>query len=180
MNWSLRECLPKEAGCQESFNAGIAGYINAVYQHMIENETNNTTKPRRRQSQSQSFIAPLGLDALENTAEFAKKLISGEMSQRLFKYIFIYFTIFKINTKFLYRENNKFNIDILCIWKMNNLNGKFFIICRIAQKIHRNLPEKTLTLEEYPNLDMAGKESIKINPALELIKAVCKVTLRTL
>lgn len=34
-----------------------------------------------------------------------------------------------------------------------------------------------LTLEEYPNLDMNGKESIKINPALELIKAVCKVTI---
>jgi len=42
------------------------------------------------------------------------------------------------------------------------------------------LPEKTLTLEEYPNLDMDGKESIKINPALELIKAVCKVILCTL
>ncbi|XP_028047433.2 DNA polymerase epsilon catalytic subunit 1 [Monomorium pharaonis] len=130
MNWSLEECLPKEAGCQASFKAIIAGYINAVYQCMIENEANNTVKPRRRHSQSQSFIAPLGLGALENTAEFAKKLISGEMSQRLFK---------------------------------------------ITQKIHRNLPEKTLTLEEYPNLDMGGKESIKINPALELIKAICKV-----
>lgn len=90
MNWSLMECLPKEAGCQASFNAVTAGYINAVYQYMIENEANNTIRPRRRQSQS--FIAPLGLGALENTAEFAKKLISGEMSQKLFKYIFTYFT----------------------------------------------------------------------------------------
>lgn len=88
MNWSLMECLPTEAGCQASFNAVIAGYINAVYQCMIENEANNTIRPRRH-SQSQSFIAPLGLGALKNTAEFAKKLISGEMSQRLFKYIFI-------------------------------------------------------------------------------------------
>lgn len=32
-----------------------------------------------------------------------------------------------------------------------------------------------LTLDEYPNLNMGGKESIRINPALELIKAVCKV-----
>ncbi|KYN42982.1 DNA polymerase epsilon catalytic subunit A [Trachymyrmex septentrionalis] len=130
MNWSLMECLPTEAGCQASFNAVVAGYVRAVYQCMIENETNNTIRPRRRQSQSQSFIAPLGLGALENTAEFAKKLISGEISQRLFK---------------------------------------------IAQKIHRNLTEKTLTLEKYPNLNMNGKESTKINPALELIKAVCKV-----
>ncbi|XP_070151700.1 DNA polymerase epsilon catalytic subunit 1 isoform X2 [Polyergus mexicanus] len=130
MSWSLMECLPKESGCQASFNAVIAGYINMIYRCMIENETNNTGRPRRRYSQSQSFIAPLGLGALENTAEYAKKLISGEMSQRLFK---------------------------------------------ITQKIHQNLPEKMLTLEEYPNLDMNGKESIKINPALELIKAVCKV-----
>ncbi|EFN67414.1 DNA polymerase epsilon catalytic subunit A [Camponotus floridanus] len=130
MSWSLMECLPKESGCQASFNAVIAGYINMIYRCMIENETNNTARPRRRGSQSQSFIAPLGLGALENTAEYAKKLISGEMSQKLFK---------------------------------------------ITQKIHRNLPEKTLTLEEYPNLDMNGKESTKINPALELIKAVCKI-----
>ncbi|KMQ97138.1 dna polymerase epsilon catalytic subunit a [Lasius niger] len=130
MSWSLVESLPKESGCQASFNAVIAGYINMIYRCMIENETNNTARPRRRHSQSQSFIAPLGLGALENTAEYAKKLISGEMSQRLFK---------------------------------------------ITQKIHRNLPEIMLTLEEYPNLDMNGKENIKINPALELIKAVCKV-----
>lgn len=107
MNWNLVECLPKEARCQESFNAVIAGYINAVYQCMIENEANNTMRPRRRHSQSQSFIAPLGLGALENTAEFAKKLISGEMSQKLFKYIYIYihlyYIIFQINIKFPYR-----------------------------------------------------------------------------
>lgn len=127
MNWSLMECLPDEVGCRSSFSTVIAGYINAVYQCMMENEANNTLRPRRRLSQS-SFA--LGLGALENTADYAKKLISGEMSQRLFK---------------------------------------------IVQKIHRNLPEKILTLEDYPNLDMGGKEMIKINPALELIKAICKV-----
>lgn len=51
------------------------------------------------------------------------------------------------------------------------------IIFRIVQKIHRNLPEKILSLKEYPNLDMGGKENIKINPALELIKAIYKVTI---
>lgn len=45
----------------------------------------------------------------------------------------------------------------------------------IVQKINKSLPEKTLTLEENPNLDLGGAESKKINPALELIKAVCKV-----
>lgn len=43
------------------------------------------------------------------------------------------------------------------------------------QNIHKKVPEKTLTIEEYPNLDLDGKDSKKINPALELIKAVCKV-----
>lgn len=56
---------------------------------------------------------------------------------------------------------------------------KFFFhiksIRRIAEKIHQNLPEKILTLEEHPNLNMGGKENIKINPALEFIKAICKV-----
>ncbi|XP_011332677.2 DNA polymerase epsilon catalytic subunit A isoform X4 [Ooceraea biroi] len=128
MNWSLMECLPKEAGCQANFSTVIAGYINTIHQCMIDNEANHTVRPRRRQSQS--LTAPLGLGALENTAEFAKKMISGEMSQKLFK---------------------------------------------IAQKIHKSLPEKTLTLKEYPNVNMGGKESVRINPALELIKAVCKV-----
>lgn len=93
MNWSLMECLPKEAGCQANFSAIIAGYINAIYQCMIENEANNTIRPRRRQSQ---LTAPLGLGALKDTAEFAKKMISGEMSQKLFKYIF-YIVYLRIN-----------------------------------------------------------------------------------
>lgn len=46
---------------------------------------------------------------------------------------------------------------------------------RVVQKIHRNLPETVLSFEKYPNLDMSEK-GLKINPALELIKAVCKVT----
>lgn len=92
MNWSLIEALPEEGGCQASFNAIIAGYIHAVYQCMIENEANSTIRPRRRRpSQSQPLAIPLGLGALENTADFAKKLISGEMSQKLFKYIFLFY-----------------------------------------------------------------------------------------
>jgi len=85
------ECLPKEAECQASFSSVIANYIKAIYHCMIEKETNNTIKLRRRQSQS--LTVPLGLGALENTAEFAKKMISGEMSQKLFKYIFMNFYI---------------------------------------------------------------------------------------
>lgn len=78
------ECLPKEAACQSSFSAIIAGYINAIYQFISENELNTTIKPRRK-SNSQSLAAQLGLGSLENTANFAKKLISGDMSQKLFQ-----------------------------------------------------------------------------------------------
>lgn len=84
MNWNLMECLPKEAACQSSFSAIIAGYINAIYQFISENELNTTIKPRRK-SNSQSLAAQLGLGSLENTANFAKKLISGDMSQKLFQ-----------------------------------------------------------------------------------------------
>ncbi|KZC07383.1 PREDICTED: DNA polymerase epsilon catalytic subunit A [Dufourea novaeangliae] len=132
MKWNLMECLPKESACQSSFSAIIAGYINAIYQFMIENEQLSCTiRPRRKStSLSQSLSAQLGLGSLENTADFAKKLISGDLSQKLF---------------------------------------------HIVQKIYKKLPEKELTIQEYPNLDLNGKESKKINPALELIKSVCKV-----
>nr|XP_031835870.1 DNA polymerase epsilon catalytic subunit 1 [Nomia melanderi]XP_031835871.1 DNA polymerase epsilon catalytic subunit 1 [Nomia melanderi]XP_031835872.1 DNA polymerase epsilon catalytic subunit 1 [Nomia melanderi] len=132
MKWNLMECLPKEAACQSSFSAAIAGYINAIYQFMVENEQLNCTiRPNRRvTSFSQSLSGQLGLGAFENTADFAKKLISGDMSQKLFL---------------------------------------------IVQKVYKKLPQKELTIEEYPNLDLDGKDSKKINPALELIKAVCKV-----
>ncbi|KAG9430527.1 DNA polymerase epsilon catalytic subunit A [Apis mellifera carnica] len=127
MNWNLMECLPKEAACQSSFSAIIAGYINAIYQFISENELNAIPK---RKSNSQSLAAQLGLGSLENTANFAKKLISGDMSQKLFQ---------------------------------------------IVQKIYKKLPEVTLTIQEYPNLDLDGKDSKRINPALELVKSVCKV-----
>ncbi|XP_029052112.1 DNA polymerase epsilon catalytic subunit 1 isoform X1 [Osmia bicornis bicornis] len=132
MQWNLMECLPKEASCESTFSAIIAGYINAIYQYIFENEQMNTSiKPNRRSnSQNQSLSGQLGLGSLENTANFAKKLISGDLSQQLFQ---------------------------------------------IVQRIHQKIPEKVLTIEEYPNLDLDGKESKKINPALELIKSICKV-----
>ncbi|XP_053980973.1 DNA polymerase epsilon catalytic subunit 1 [Hylaeus volcanicus] len=132
MKWNLMECLPKDAGCQSSFCALIAGYINAIYEFMSENEEfSSSARPRRvSTSLSQSISAQLGLGSLKNTADFAKTLISGDMSQKLFQ---------------------------------------------IVQKIYKKIPEKVLTAQEYPNLDLDGKESKKINPALELVKAICKV-----
>ncbi|XP_035733285.1 DNA polymerase epsilon catalytic subunit 1-like isoform X2 [Vespa mandarinia] len=131
MNWNLASYLPKEVACQSTFNAIIAGYISATYQHICTNEeTSDNLLHKKRTDCSQDFIAPLGLGALENTAHFAKKLISGEMSQKLFQ---------------------------------------------IIQKIHKKMPEKVLTSQEHPDLNLDGKDNKTINPALELIKAVCKV-----
>lgn len=86
MNWNLASYLPKEVACQSTFNAIIAGYISATYQHICKNEeTSDNLLHKKRTDYSQDFIAPLGLGALGNTADFAKKLISGEMSQKLFQ-----------------------------------------------------------------------------------------------
>lgn len=78
MNWNLAEQLPETAGCRNSFNAIIAGYINAVYTQLKQTEMNDgpiiaLTQPS------------LGLGAHEKVAEFAKEIISGELSQNLFR-----------------------------------------------------------------------------------------------
>ncbi|XP_012276956.1 DNA polymerase epsilon catalytic subunit A [Orussus abietinus] len=129
MNWNIMEYLPTEAFCQASFRAVIAGYITAIYQHMCNSDLDEgISRPNRRNRNSASQI--LGLGALESTAAFAKKLLSGEISQKLFQ---------------------------------------------IVQKIHRKLPEKELTIQDNPNFDLGDHEKVKINPALELVKSVCKV-----
>lgn len=88
MNWNLMEYLPKESACQTVFSNIIAGYINAIYQHMSDNEPGNATpRPMQRSNScsSQSLTQRLGLANLESTAQFAKALITGEMSQKLFQ-----------------------------------------------------------------------------------------------
>ncbi|KAF2878625.1 hypothetical protein ILUMI_27547, partial [Ignelater luminosus] len=80
MNWNLAEQLPETAGCRNSFNAIIAGYINAVYAQLKQTEMNDG--PIIALSQP-SF----GLGAHEQVAKFAKEIISGELSQNLFRII---------------------------------------------------------------------------------------------
>ncbi|KAK0098900.1 hypothetical protein PV326_000061 [Microctonus aethiopoides] len=136
MNWNLSEILPQEASCQATFNAIIAGYITAIFDFMNKVEPANggmTPRIRKRcnsSALSQTMSAQLGLGSLENTSAFAKKLISNEMSQKLFQ---------------------------------------------IVQRIHKKIPEKCLTIEQNPNLNLEGGDTKKINPALELIKSICLV-----
>lgn len=82
MNWNLAEQLPEQAGCRSTFNTIIAGYINAVYLKLKQvdigrNITVTLTQPA------------LGLGAHEEVALFAKALISGEISQNLFRFVFV-------------------------------------------------------------------------------------------
>lgn len=78
MNWNLAENLPEEGGCRNTFNAVIAGYINAVHSKL--KETENTTISRALCSQP-----VLGLGAHDVVAEYAKEILSGEISQKLFQ-----------------------------------------------------------------------------------------------
>lgn len=88
MNWNLAEYLPEEVKCRSSFSNVIAAYINAVYEYMWSDPDRALTQTpiRRRPSTSQSSYRPqLGLGAHKNASEFAKNLITGELSQKLFQ-----------------------------------------------------------------------------------------------
>lgn len=78
MNWNIAEQLPESAGCRASFNTVIAGYINAIYLRLKQNE-------RRQQIVAVLSQPSLGLAAHEDVVEFAKEIISGELSQKLFQ-----------------------------------------------------------------------------------------------
>lgn len=78
MNWNIAEQLPETAGCRNSFNTVIAGYINAIYLKLKQND--------HQQNAVSVFSQPsLGLAAHEDVVEFAKEIISGEISQKLFQ-----------------------------------------------------------------------------------------------
>lgn len=55
------------------------------------------------------------------------------------------------------------------------LKSNSFLCHRIIEKIHKKLPNKLLTFNEYPDLDLDGNDDKQITPALELIKCICKV-----
>ncbi|KAF5305758.1 hypothetical protein FQR65_LT07654 [Abscondita terminalis] len=78
MNWNLIEQLPEEAGCRNSFNTIVAGYINAIYMKLQEEENKEDIIIGLSQPS-------LGLAAHEKVAKYAKEIIEGEISQNLFK-----------------------------------------------------------------------------------------------
>ena len=86
MNWNLSQYLPTAANVQTSFNSVVAGYISAIWSKIREEDRAPKTPSRRKNqsSQSQTQITPLGVGVHESVEEFAKNIVTGEMSQQLF------------------------------------------------------------------------------------------------
>lgn len=84
MNWSLSEYLPEEGRVQAQFTGTIASYISSVYQFMTSSCEIGST-PRRIKGSQPTQALPLGLGAHESAAEFAKRLIGGDLSHKLFQ-----------------------------------------------------------------------------------------------
>ena len=86
MNWNVVEHLQNVGGCREYFSTIVAGYISAIYQHLKQVDQPQTpVRQRRLGSQSQVCTPPVGIGRFTTTADYAKQLITGEMSQKLYK-----------------------------------------------------------------------------------------------
>ncbi|XP_060536886.1 DNA polymerase epsilon catalytic subunit 1 [Cylas formicarius] len=79
MNWNIAEQLPEAANCRNNFNAVIAGYINAIYSRLKHNMSRPNVAPVVLSQPA------FGLGAYESVMEYAKDLLSGEISQTLFQ-----------------------------------------------------------------------------------------------
>lgn len=78
MHWSIAEQLPETAGCRYSFIAVIVGYITAIHKKMKESES--------RENMVALLSQPsLGLGGHEDVVEYAKEVISEDISLKLFK-----------------------------------------------------------------------------------------------
>lgn len=77
MNWNIAELLPEAANCRNNFSSIIAGYINAIYTRLKHNQQVGVQVAQLTQP---SF----GL-AQDEDVEYAKELLSGEISHALFQ-----------------------------------------------------------------------------------------------
>ncbi|XP_059098833.1 DNA polymerase epsilon catalytic subunit A-like [Tigriopus californicus] len=91
MNWNMATYLPEEGACQNNFNTVIAGYITANYQYLLEaaDKIAPGSTPVRRRRNSQFSQSTPGKTRKSNgealsVEEYAKDLINGELTQRLF------------------------------------------------------------------------------------------------
>lgn len=76
MNWNLLEQLPETGGCRQHFITAIVIYMNAVRAHLNKTHSNAVIPALSQPT--------YGLND-ESDIEYGKKLLSGEISQYLFK-----------------------------------------------------------------------------------------------
>lgn len=83
MNWNISEFLPDVCHSRKCFEETIAIYMSAIYKHM--RSIDSTTKKQISESLSQITQSNLlGVASCESTAEYAKTIISEELTTRLF------------------------------------------------------------------------------------------------
>lgn len=78
MHWSIAEQLPNTAGCRYSFITVIVGFVTAIHRKIKEMEN--------RENGVLLLSQPsLGLGGHEDVVEYANKIISEDISLKLFK-----------------------------------------------------------------------------------------------
>ena len=88
MNWNLTEYLPKVGKCQQYFDMTIATFIFHVNNHMQDIQMMGIQGPRKRRNSSlsqQQLTQNYGVGVSDDASEYAKKLLSGEISRKLFE-----------------------------------------------------------------------------------------------
>jgi len=83
MNWNISEFLPNVCHARKHFEETIAVYMSAIYKHM--RSIDSATLKRISESLSQVTQSNmLGVASCESVAEYAKTVISDELTTRLF------------------------------------------------------------------------------------------------
>lgn len=85
MNWNINKKIPEKYGCRESFNAVIAGYVHAIYMKLKDIQSNDHNETDSVTTATPLSQPNLNLTAYNSVLEYAKDLISNELSQNLFR-----------------------------------------------------------------------------------------------
>lgn len=83
MNWNISEFLPNVCHARKHFEETISVYMSAIYKHMRSIDS----VMLKRISESLSQVTQsnmLGVASCESIAEYAKTVISNELTSRLF------------------------------------------------------------------------------------------------
>ncbi|XKL62236.1 hypothetical protein PGB90_002069 [Kerria lacca] len=141
MNWNIMEFLPEEGGTRKHFKDIVAGYIYAVYSHIISKEQTQGTQKKSKTTLSQlTQLIPLGTDVDENTAAFVKELVSNELRDKLFlvtQRIHKKFPVIKVN-------EDTFSLPFMNLQNENEINPALEFVKSICQvlSLDKNISEE--------------------------------------